>query len=359
MTITHRTILLSSLAAALAGCNSSGSGEKPADAQAFCQSAIRIEEAKLQSCDPSVAPPFVVPLLIDCQSFEAAQQADRIVYNQDQAAACLDALDAISCAEYGTMDITSFASLPAACRDAMAPQVASGGACYSTLGYECLSGYCDLAGGIGEACFTGGTCRDIAAPGADCSALPCGPGYSCSGGTCVANPPITFLGAGGDCSVVDTVCQDPYYCDAGTCVARKVVGADCGRQTECQLGLRCLQAPTGTCTAPLLAGAECSGGDCDAGLYCNDESVCAPYPHVGESCVYPQSEDALWCVDSWCDAGAEEPTCQPYREIGAPCSLISEEELFLSCGPGYLCLPTDLASGDYGICGRLYCPIYF
>jgi hypothetical protein len=371
MTKMLRTALLGALAAAaLPGCSNSSSDSRPADALAFCQSLTSLEESRMTSCQERGLPPFLLPMLLDCRGFEAAQDAERIAYDKDQAAACLDSLQSMSCAELQTIqnDGPNLLGLPAACQAAVAGQVASDGACYSMIGYECASGYCDFGGDV-NACFAGGTCKDLTPPAGDCSSVPCQVGYTCDGTQhCVASTPVAILGEGGDCSVPSTICDDPYYCASGTCTARKTAGTLCGSQSECQLGLLCprpspaVKAPAvmtdaGTCIVPLKAGATCFGADCAEGLYCADDGVCAANPTVGQSCTIPGSGDYVWCTDSWCDNSGETPTCQPFRQPGDPCSTSSEEEYFLSCGPGYLCIPSTFDS-NYGTCGRLYCPFF-
>jgi hypothetical protein len=363
MNQTIRTALLAGLAAAYVACNSSGGGGSGlANARDFCQEAIQVELAKLDHCGGLEFPPFYVSTLIDCRSFQDAQDAGRVAYDEAQASACLDALEAMSCLDYMRVDLGSFEGLPEECRAAMAPRVATGDPCYSALGYEC-TGYCDFDSE--EACFGGGTCRDYVADGGDCSAgQRCTNGYRCNGSTCEAAPVQVVLGEGGDCTAPNTVCDDPYYCcfdsevcTFGTCKARKVAGDLCNGP-QCELGLRCISGDgPATCVAPLAAGAECVGGDCAQGLFCNDAQVCAQGPRLGESCAEPESEDQVWCVDSWCDHSAAEPTCQPFVEVGAPCAIdfegeFFEEQFFLSCGPGYFCVPSGFG---YGICGRLYC----
>jgi hypothetical protein len=357
---TIRTALLVGLAATFVGCDSSGGGSGPANARGFCQEAIRVELAKLDSCGEAGYPPFYVSAFVDCSSFQAAQDAGRVAYDGAQASACLDALEAMSCVEYMTVDIGSFDGLPEECRAAMAPRVATGDPCYSQLGYEC-TGYCEMSSQA--ACFAGGVCREYLGLGDDCSSgQRCGPGLGCDGSTCGEIAARTVLGLGGNCSAANTVCDDPYYCcengtqcEVGTCVARKAAGGECAAGDECQRGLRCTSSGgPATCAAPLPVGATCAGNDCAQGLYCNDEDVCASGPRLGDSCAEPESGDQVWCVDSWCNTSAEEPTCQVFLSPGEPCAVDSEEEFFLSCGPGYYCLPSSLGSG-YGTCGRLYC----
>jgi hypothetical protein len=356
---TIRTALLAGLAAVFAGCNSSG-GSGPENAQDFCQQAIQLETAKAEYCDARFYDPYIVQAFIDCTTFQESQDAGRVAFDRAQASACLAALEEMSCVEYMMVDIGSFAGLPAECRAAMAPRVATGDPCYSQLGYEC-SGYCDMDSG--EGCFIGGTCRDYVAFDGDCSAdQRCGPGLRCNGSVCEDAPVVAVLGEGGDCSVEYTICDDPYYCcenaaecTVGTCVARKTAGADCLQESECLHGLQCRS--TGgppTCEALLAEGAECTGGDCAQGLYCDAGYHCARHPRLGESCAEPESEDLVWCEDSWCDGSGETPTCAAFLEPGAPCMVDSAEEFFRSCGPGLYCVPT-FAGPPYGTCGRLYC----
>ncbi len=361
---TIRTALLAGLAGVFAGCNSSG-GSGPENAQDFCQQAIRLETAKAEYCDARFYDPYIVQAFIDCTTFQESQDAGRVVFDRAQASACLAALEEMSCVEYMMVDIGSFAGLPAECRAAMAPQVATGDPCYSELGYEC-SGYCEM--GSVETCFAGGTCRDYVNLDGDCSAdQRCGPGLRCNGSVCEEAPTLAVLGEGGDCSASNTICDDPYHCcrDAaectvGTCVARKTADTGCLTEDECQLGLQCRSTggPT-TCAALLPEGAECSGGDCAQGLYCNAEYRCARNPRLGEACAEPVSEDLVWCEDSWCDSSGDEPTCREFLEPGQPCMWNgepeeSQEEIFRSCGPGYFCVPTILGP-PYGTCARLYC----
>ncbi len=361
MTTRRVVSLLAALAAAaaLAACGGSSSSKSSdrATARAFCDALVQSVYTKAVHCGGgSIIPRIYIEVMFDCLGFQEAQDAKRITYDGGRSKACLDALDAATCVEAeqyfgGSTLLGLYKRLPDACQAAVKPAVASGGDCFSLLGIECIGGYCNIESP--EQCLAGGaTCTAYLATGANCASGLCAPGYHCEM-TCVADPAISVLQAGGDCSVADTVCADGLYCDGTShCVARKAAPSACTGDRECLEGLDC---KSNVCTAPLQVGATCAGGDCATGLYCNGSAVCAAYPGLGASCAAPPSGDEVLCVDSWCDSASMEPTCKPYLDPGSACDPGDMLRMLTECGPGHLCYPVGLDSGTLGVCGRIYC----
>jgi hypothetical protein len=357
MTSIHRwTVALAAIASAgWVGCGggSSSRSKDPADAGALCRQLIDALADQLAACHggTKMPPEATLPQILDCGTFQEAQDADRSTFRGADAGACVAAVRAWSCAEldvawnFDAFDV--FSILPSACQEAMAPAVELGGDCASVNGIECIDGYCPMRSG--PECITGAKCTAYLQPGDGCGPGDrCAPGYGCDT-TCVAEPAITILGAGGNCAPDDTTCGDGLYCASGTCAPKKAVGDPCSVDEPCLEALRCV---SDECVAPVQAGAACAGGDCAQGLYCNPHNVCAPQPKLGEDCTDPSSHDVVWCVDSWCDSKAlPSPTCEPYFEPGGTCVRRSTAE----CGTGYQCLDVGLGTGA-GVCGRYYCP---
>lgn len=357
---TTRTALPLALALAVAGCGSSSGAGGPADARSFCVSLS--EELWGQRTRCAIGEPLPrpeAPYALGCGSFQEAQDEGRVLYDRAQAVACLDALRGWSCAAAQILGrprdgYDAFSVLPAACRKAVAPQVALGGECHSWAGIECADGRCDFPDE--DACVSGAaTCVPYLPPDAACGAELCQPGYRCDG-TCVPDTGWTVLNPGDPCNVPDAFCGDGLFCDASTdpdtCAPRAGAGLSCAA-TPCLEGLLCR---ADTCIEPRRVGAACAGGDCAAGLFCDARAICAEYPRQGESCDATGSIDPPYCVDSWCNpSAAGGPACEPVLAPGAPCPVIGGDAWWHECGPGLACEAPGQAPGQ-GVCRRLYCP---
>jgi hypothetical protein len=361
---------------ALFACTSSSEADpRPANAGALCREIAAAQVERLQTCDALEAPPEMYEMIFGCADFQNAQDEGRVVFDAAQGQSCLDAIRGLSCWEVRNSDtFLVTGGVADACRAAVAPQVAPGGTCASSLGIECADGYC--AFDSFDACLAGGTCVARAQPGETCVndflAATCTTGSSCQYGCvddvcdyrCTAIPAIVAVGLGETCDE-DAPCEDAYFCQSpaepgpSTCQPRAAAGESC-LEVPCRFGTRCMN---GTCAAPLQAGDDCSSGFCADGLHCNELSVCVRNPRVDETCGAPATEsfaaarvDSARCVDSWCDFSEETPTCKPFRAPGSVCGLSDTyEDWVLSCGSGYACLDME---DNFGVCARVYCPMY-
>jgi len=88
-----------------------------------------------------------------------------------------------------------------------------------------------------------------------------------------------------------------------------------------------------TCVPSLPPGQPCTHGACIAGSHCEPAdagAVCAPDPRLGGSCgVVLRGADIVegeTCGDGYCDRlpGALSGTCQPFKDIGQPCTFDKE-----------------------------------
>jgi hypothetical protein len=351
------SIVATLTAGLLAGCGSSSADKGPANAGALCEAYSSSLASKLSACTSGSMPEAYVDLMIssllDCQTFQSAQDAGRVTFDQAKAKACLDIIGAKTCAQF----IASFAIFPAECADAVAPKVPAGGTCYSAVGYECVAGWCSFSG---TACYSGGSCVTSATLGQSCaSPARCAQGLTCNTSlVCETQPVTTILAAGGNCSAMGTVCGDGLVCDSSVaprlCVARRAAGADCSGtwSTACLAGLRC-DPGSSLCVTPPKLGEACVPGtlSCAGNAYCGAGNKCAASPAIGGDCT-PVMGELVLCQGSWCAppvAPSTTPKCTAYASPGTACDTSN----MLQCGIGYECNPID--TGTVGTCGRNFC----
>jgi hypothetical protein len=233
-------------------------------------------------------------------------ESGKVVYDGDEARACIDKLNAASCTRDGPSPLHS----APACLTIFTGTVAVGGACF--FAEECASGDCQ---GADTTCSRAvqccpGTCASLAPPvAAGGSCLPpalCAPGLICvlelnGTATCRAT-----VGAGAPCPGY-VPCASGLYCDSVTmtCKIPGGAGAACNPardSTDCDIPYAC-DATTSVCTPPLPVGAACdpTTGGCVPYASCDAATgSCAARPSVGDPCDPTGAGPA--CLDGACDA---------------------------------------------------------
>ena len=141
----------------------------------------------LASCQQSVANLFKSAV----DAVRDGVNRGRTIYFPERAEACLQTLEATSCAAWPLDPVTE---LPAICANSIEPQVNNGGPCRSVA--DCVSGLC-----IGATSSADGTCMRKVASGQTCEPPPLG----------------------------QNTCEPELYCDSTkTCSATKSDGTSCG-----------------------------------------------------------------------------------------------------------------------------------
>jgi hypothetical protein len=268
-------------------------------------------------------PDYVNAILGVQQGFCAARQkevtAGLIAYNATQGAACVSAVNAMTCADVFSQNVNA----PASCNAALVGTVANGtGAanqCYDAN--DCANGFCtwDLSGGTCP-----GHCQAYPGLGGDCSNARCATGQNCGSatGTLVCTAEATTVG--GACPCADNLWCDTSGGGAGTCQPFLAASAACSTSSSrCATGLVCTGTTTPTCKAMVGLAGACTpstsgqtgcgfGYACDAGT-----SKCVSWPKVGESC-----QTIPLCIGGYCDmvTNPTSPTCKALLADGAPCS---------------------------------------
>lgn len=232
--------------------------------------------------------------------FEVDEVADvaagKLVYNADQASACLAALNGLKCGGVNDLD-----ELAPSCEKVFSGALAIDAEC--TDDEHCKDGWCK---------------------GAD------EPNSGCPG-KCAADKP-----AGEACEDTDE-CVQGLSCNGGKCAERvkAKAGEDCAGSNSCAAGLACDNESKSVCVALPASGAAClsekASARCAAGLRCH-EGKCAAPGKAGETCdVGAQLETGLQC-DAGLNCGVklsdqgvpESQTCVAIKGAGEACSLIFE-----------------------------------
>jgi len=107
-----------------------------------------------------------------------------------------------------------------------------------------------------------------------------------------------FSGGSSDASIPVCFLEDGLYCDddSGQCQPISDLGGPCSNDYGCSEGY----CESGTCSALLPPGSDCSGGSCDETSYCSvDDSICHPKVADGEPCESSEECDGL-CVNDVC-----------------------------------------------------------
>jgi hypothetical protein len=384
---------LLSVALALTGCSllvDPKAKEPLKTADGFCNSVqdvlqnlgCDVVNQSYGAVDPTAAAQLLAELRTGCQNLQAAVTAGRFTYDEANAKACIDALQAGGCKAIfgGAMGAVP---PPLACAKALKGSVGFGGSCQVWNGTqggtgvvlnECASGntclYSDPAacpGTCGHASILGGPCgvgNVVCNPSdtslyCDYSAHVCRnylyPSLACNNSIylyCDSNYYYCSASTGpGTCQSLPTSgpclngyqCSSGYFCSAGSCAPMTYPGSGvlCA-STPCQSGSFC-NSTTGFCSYYSNEGASCSGGNqcgyppnVPAPLYCDSGGYCRRYPTTllgrGADCfgVPNYCGDGLFC-DTANLLGQGANTCQPLRTSGT-CPMYTE------CAPGYSCL---------------------
>ena len=266
-----------------------------------------------------------------CADTQKEITAGLISYNSTQGAACVSAVNALTCADLNSAG----SSAPAACNAALTGTVGTGGTCYSSN--DCAAGFCTWELPTGTC---PGTCQPFVALGNACTVdAQCGAARACDGGVCK-----TVQAVNGACP-----CQAGLWCDTsggapGVCKASLAVGASCSVTNDhCTVVARCAGTPA-TCQSYVGAGAACTTAVdlCGLGYYCDGTSHCASYPTSGQSCATPATPGV--CLNSYCDiiASPTAPVCKPLLADGATCN---PTYFGTDCASGY-CNPSSKCAPD-------------
>lgn len=270
----------------------------------------------------------VPPQLQMSPSTVAEVRAGRILYNGNNAKACLDAYANATCDK---TDEAGRAPVPQ-CFELFRGAVDADGECFQDA--ECISGHCQIQvadqncpvgkcigntpppaltfGQLGDSCSTGTcaaglycdietfTCLNLLSNGAPCvTNADCGYGLGCAGDPRMCKP---LPAIGEPCP--DYVCRDEgAYCGATGCVAVGLPGATCSSSTECSSYYTC-DFSSGTCKRGPITGEPCTLGNarCFDASFCDSSTLmCVPYRGVGEIC-----STSLQCASGECDFTAQE-----------------------------------------------------
>lgn len=259
----------------------------------------------------------------------AAIRAGHILYNGNNAKACLDSFANATC------DKTDEAGrvLPLACYELFRGAVDADGECFQDA--ECISGDCQIL--VADETCAAGKCVGNTPPpaimlprnGENCSpSLGCVAGYACSQSTFMCEP---LHGMGEDCVTTaecafglgcagvprtcrplpatgqpcpDGECRDDgTRCTTSGCVALGLPGATCQSSTECSNYYTC-NFTTTKCERSPVTGEPCNSGGsrCFDASFCDSSTLmCVPYRGAGEIC-----SSSLQCASGECDFNTQE-----------------------------------------------------
>jgi hypothetical protein len=250
-----------------------------------------------------------------CAAAGAAATAGRITYDSSRASACLSATTATNCAalQVSALEGTALGT-PSACDTVLAGTAATGDPCLGDA--DCAgASYCQVTN---DGCT--GTCASQNADGVSCDA-----DNRCVSGNCGAPPPgpvnvcatlvIAYANQGEMCGYdtttnVETVCAGALVCDgtSNVCVTFVPLGGACTPGAyECEAFSYC-DASSHTCTANPGVGGACGGQGanvdmndtigCMAPTYCNTSAsgtgTCTAYLPDGADCSSP--EGSAYCA---------------------------------------------------------------
>lgn len=195
-------------------------------------------------------------------SAEAAVDAGKVDYDEDNAENCLDALRDASCSQTADLD--------ASCEHIFAGTIADGGMC--AFDAECVSGSCAVT-----------DCTDACCPG-----------------TCQPARPTPKIG-----EMCNFVCVDGAYCgNDSICHAVLPSGAACDDPFACGDALYCkglTPQMTGTCSTLPKTGEACAGQCFSIGDYC--DGTCKHVGLPGDPCMnddqcsnYYECDDTMHCA---------------------------------------------------------------
>jgi hypothetical protein len=253
------------------------------------------------------ADPLTIPYANETNEFKRLIDAGRIIFESEEAAACLNA--------FANLDATEF------CSNRDLEELA-----------DCSDPEAFLTGTIGE----GGTClQTVECAGDD---LYCDSSADTCGGTCTVDEPYL-------CGGVE--CAEDQYCraDSGgalSCATRETEGSLCRGDYQCGEGLKCLILDGESSGVCLSAGSRAQGEACESDFYCSGNDLC-----VDETCVeFAFTAEGEACdPDAVCEPGtncirasvdAVIGTCMPSQGVGNPCLSPTDCNLNLFCDrPSY------------------------
>lgn len=260
-----------------------------------------------------------------------AIEQERIVFVEDAAAACLDAIPTTPCEDVRH----SLDSLRGPCAKVLRGAVAVDGDCFAAI--ECKEG---LVCSAGSACP--GKCTKPNPVGTVCDAKHgCAEGIECvcTDGGCLKRGCRELGKPGADCGTVETPsCEAGYFCPpvgarmASSCQPKIGAGGVCPTSDACKAPLVCVglvsSKKPGMCKRAVENGEACAvgKGECGASASCVG-GKCAAWGGVGSACGY--RDEYTGCVSSWCDAKAG--TCKAYKKDREACDPSAAMD---QCGPG-------------------------
>lgn len=252
----------------------------------------------------------------ELKTLGAAIEAGTIVYNGENAAACLEFFGSNSCRFSESVDEGDF---EAACANVFVGQVPEGGTCITD-----------------EECANDGDCEEDPTCVEACCEGTCIPGEGGGG----------MVPIGGDCSEADCVdgayCKNDFMTGSAVCEAVVAEGGECMDWDACEAGLFCagydFGATPGTCAPPPDRGESCAEtfGICDrADDYCDPaDMICKARKQPGEACTVDSDE----CVEY---AVCFNNTCTALPGAGESCADVEECLGDLDCSGGTCAPPPD------------------
>ncbi len=271
----------------------------------------------------------------DTANYQRLIDAGRIIYDSENAAACLNFVAGLSQDQMCDPAVLFTTDGPCDQSKILQGTIGDGGSCINS--HECAGdAYCNITGGScsgtcttrssncgGSTCADGEYCDYSQSPnvcetdkteGAQCTSnRECG-ANTCmildgdASGVCMA-PRSRAIGE--SCTSY-SLCEGTAQCVNQTCEAFSFVteGHACDTEHTCEPGTLCLYASTdavvGTCKPPAGVGDPCMYSDnCQAGLFCDGATSaslgsCARPKPSGADCHYAAECQSGLCVDSKC-----------------------------------------------------------
>lgn len=149
---------------------------------------------------------------------------------------------------------------------------------------------CDWRSYCARTAGDGGVCTPRVEAGASCESAVCTLWAKCTNRSCVA------LGEpGASCDGVNA-CHRDLFCDEGVCVPRRLVGAACATNDQCEALL---------CVDGVCRNGQLLGGTCGSHAFCQFDSrcvvgVCVALPSVGEPCADGLCASGAKCLNRTC-----------------------------------------------------------
>lgn len=241
----------------------------------------------------------------------AMVEAGKLRYDPIAAAACNEALAALSC-DATTAEVRT---VPAACEHVLIGTIATDVTCVDDR--ECATGRCDAARCAPDACCPGG-CAAYAAP-ATVGEM-CDPEVGCvEGAFCGADKLCHALGGVSAPCDTDLHCEPRLACigptdlQPGACRPLPVLGEPCPYQRCAEIGALC---DRGICVKIGITGDPCSTDtDCSEFRECDPNTQrCVDLPTLGETCR------GRCAGEAWCEIAGSAGTCRAPQPNAAPCT---------------------------------------